>query len=169
MYPILKSLIYLSETIRISGESLGCPPKFDHRVALVHRLPLVATFRLNFKMPFKLIRKEVYESAFSACLASENAARFDKYGRFIQIHQYYTMALKSKLKFTNSRPLECAMYINAKVIFFLGGGGGILNIIVLCNFLKILMGSDKMIHKVFKTHKTLYKQNPLDNFFSFNI
>ena len=37
--------------------------------------------------------------------------------------------------------------------------------VVLCNFLKILMVSDKIIYKAFRTHKTILKQNPFDNFY----
>ena len=46
-------------------------------------------------------------------------------------------------------------------------GGGIPKMLVLCNFLKILMVSDKMLHKAFRTHTTLNKQNPLEKSFIF--
>ena len=54
------------------------------------------------------------------------------------------------------------MYINihGKIL------GGIPEMFVLCRFLKILMVSDKTIHKAFKNHKTLFiiNFNPLDIF-----
>ena len=37
--------------------------------------------------------------------------------------------------------------------------GGISNILVLCNFLKILKVSDKMIHKAFRTHTKPIREN----------
>ena len=42
-------------------------------------------------------------------------------------------------------------------------GGGAINL-VSCKFLKILMVSDKIIHKAFRLHKTLYKQIHLRKF-----
>ena len=36
--------------------------------------------------------------------------------------------------------------------------GGIPKMLVLCNFLKILMFSDKMIHRAFRTHTTHLKR-----------
>ena len=45
----------------------------------------------------------------------------------------------------------------------------ILKMLVLCNFLQILMVSDKTIHKACRTHATLYKQNPLEKFLIFTI
>ena len=36
-------------------------------------------------------------------------------------------------------------------------------------FLKILIVSDKMIHRAFRTHIQLYKQNPLEKIFIFTI
>ena len=45
----------------------------------------------------------------------------------------------------------------------LGGGGGHPENVFCCNFLKILMVSDKTIHKAFIIQK-LYKRNPLENF-----
>ena len=41
------------------------------------------------------------------------------------------------------------MYLYGKIF------GGIPKMLVLCNFLKILMVSDKVIHKAFRTHTTL--------------
>ena len=41
------------------------------------------------------------------------------------------------------------------------------NVIVLCNFLKILMVSGKMIHRAFRTHKTLYPK-PIREIFHFH-
>ena len=41
--------------------------------------------------------------------------------------------------------------------------------LVLCNLLKILMVSDEMIHKAFRTHATLDKRNPLEKFVIFSI
>ena len=41
--------------------------------------------------------------------------------------------------------------------------------LVLCNFLRKLMVSDKKIHRSFRTHTTLDKQNPLENFLIFTI
>ena len=49
-------------------------------------------------------------------------------------------------------------YVHNSMVKFLGG---IPKMLVLCNFLKILMVSDKTIHKAFRTHTTL-KQNPLE-------
>ena len=46
---------------------------------------------------------------------------------------------------------------------------GIPKMLVLCNFFKILMVSDKMIHWAFRTHIPLYKQYPLEEFFIFTI
>ena len=43
------------------------------------------------------------------------------------------------------------MYITSVCIYF----GGSPKILVLCNFLKMLMVSDKTIHKAFRTHATL--------------
>ena len=58
--------------------------------------------------------------------------------------------LKGKFIFNHSWPGEGAIYITMVKIF-----GGILKMLVLCNFLKILMVSDKMIHRVFRTLTTL--------------
>ena len=44
--------------------------------------------------------------------------------------------------------------------------GGIPKNLVLCNFFRILMVSDKMIHRAFRTHTTLFKQNQSEIFFS---
>ena len=41
--------------------------------------------------------------------------------------------------------------------------------LVLCNFLKILMVSDKMIHTSWLFELVLLKQNPLENIFSFTV
>ena len=38
--------------------------------------------------------------------------------------------------------------------------------LVLCNFLKILMVSDKMIQRAFRTHTTLKTKPSTDSFFS---
>ena len=54
----------------------------------------------------------------------------------------------SPLRFINSWPLEGAMYIT--LIF-----GGIPKLLVSCNFLQILMVSDKTIHRAFSTHTSL--------------
>ena len=43
--------------------------------------------------------------------------------------------------------------------------GGIPKMLVLCSFLKILMVSDEMIHRAFRTHK----QNPLEEILIFTI
>ena len=40
--------------------------------------------------------------------------------------------------------------------------------LVLCNFLKILMVSDKTIHRPFRTHTTLYKTKPIRENFNFH-
>ena len=42
--------------------------------------------------------------------------------------------------------------------------GGIQTMLVFCNFLKILMVSDKTIHKAFRSHETL-KTKPIREFF----
>ena len=41
--------------------------------------------------------------------------------------------------------------------------------LVLCNFIRKLMVSDKTIHRAFRTHTTLRKQNPLDKLLIFTI
>ena len=41
--------------------------------------------------------------------------------------------------------------------------------LVLCNFLRKLMVSDKKIHRSFRTRTTSYKQNPSEKFFIFTI
>ena len=46
------------------------------------------------------------------------------------------------------------------MVKFLGGGGG--QTLFFANFLEILMVSDKTVHKAFRIHKTLNKQNPLE-------
>ena len=48
-------------------------------------------------------------------------------------------------------------------------GGGIPTILVLCNFLRKLMVSDKKIHRAFRTHNSISKQNPFEKFFIFTI
>ena len=61
--------------------------------------------------------------------------------------------LKGKLWFNKIWPLEGAMYTHVQLygkIF-----RGIPKMLVLCNFLKIFMVSDKTIHKAFRTHTTL--------------
>ena len=56
------------------------------------------------------------------------------------------------------------MYINLWIKF----SGASPKILVLGNFLKILMVSDKTIHKACRTHKTLYNSvNPLAMIFFF--
>ena len=50
---------------------------------------------------------------------------------------------------------KCELGIDGKIV------GGIPKMLVFCNFLQILMVSDKMIHKAFRIHKTYLKQNPL--------
>ena len=58
------------------------------------------------------------------------------------------------------------MYINLLQIF-LGGGGGMPKMLVLCNFLKILMVSDKTLHRAYRTHKTL-QTKPIREIFHFH-
>ena len=70
--------------------------------------------------------------------------------------------LKCKLRFGNGSPLEGAIYINLYIVKFPGHP----KILVLCNFLKILMDSDKMIHKTYRTHKITTK--PFREIFIFN-
>ena len=45
--------------------------------------------------------------------------------------------------------------------------GGIPKILVLCNFLRELMVSDKKIHRAFRTHTILYILKPISDFFFF--
>ena len=47
--------------------------------------------------------------------------------------------------------------------------GGVLNFFIFCKFLKILMVSDKTIHKAFRIHKTLQTKPIKDFFFSLTI
>ena len=47
--------------------------------------------------------------------------------------------------------------------------GGIPKILVLCNFLRKLMVSGKNIHRAFRTHTTLFKQNPVEKCLIFAI
>ena len=59
------------------------------------------------------------------------------------------------------------MYINLDGNFFFGG---ILKMLVLCNFLRKFMVSGKMIQRAFRTHTSLFiKQNPLEKIFIFTI
>ena len=44
---------------------------------------------------------------------------------------------------------------------------GIPKMLVLCNFLKILMASDKMNHKAYRTHTTLLRKSISKRNFSF--
>ena len=62
--------------------------------------------------------------------------------------------LKGKSRFGNGSPLKGAMY-NFEVMVKLGGGGAFQKILIFHNFLKILMVSDKTIHKAFTIYKTL--------------
>ena len=43
--------------------------------------------------------------------------------------------------------------------------GGIPIMLVLCNFLRKLMVSNKKIHRALRTHTTTYEQYPLEKFF----
>ena len=54
------------------------------------------------------------------------------------------------------------MYI--KLYGKIWGGGASQRGWVLCNFLKILMVSDKTIHVAFRAHTTIFKQSPLEEF-----
>ena len=79
--------------------------------------------------------------------------------------------LKDRLRFSNGWPLKRAMYIiNGKFFFFFlrGGGGGGIPTFFFFIFLKILMVSDKSIHKTLEFIK-LYSQNSLEKFFIFTI
>ena len=51
--------------------------------------------------------------------------------------------------------------------FMVKNFGGIPKMLVLCNFLKILMVSDKMIHRAFRTHTTL-ETKPIREIFHFH-
>ena len=74
--------------------------------------------------------------------------------------------LKCILKCNEIWPLEGAMYITLWYRIF----GGIPKMLVLYNFLRKLMVSDKKIHRAFRTRTCqIYKQNPLENFFIFTI
>ena len=67
----------------------GCPRKFYHRV--MYRAPSSGHISLNFNMPFKLILRR-----FWGCflMSGVRMLHFLKdWWKFIQIHQYYTMAL----------------------------------------------------------------------------
>ena len=59
----------------------------------------------------------------------------------------YRVSFKGNLMFNHLLPLEGAMHIllYGKIV------GGIPKILVLCNFLQILMVSDKIIHMAFRT------------------
>ena len=74
--------------------------------------------------------------------------------------------LKGKLKFNHSWPLEGAMYITLWKNF-----RGHPKNVSFVHFLKILMVSDKTIHKAFRTHTNvqLCKQNPLEKICIFTI
>ena len=54
---------------------------------------------------------------------------------------------------------------DSMVTYFLGEG--IQKMLVVCNFLKILMVSDKMIHRAFSTHTTLLTK-PIREIFHFH-
>ena len=67
----------------------GCPPKFCHRVMYI--APSSGHISLNFNMPFKLILRS-FEVVFWD--SGVRMLHFLKdWWIFIQIHQYYTMAL----------------------------------------------------------------------------
>ena len=56
-------------------------------------------------------------------------------------------------------------YVHNSMVGFSGASRKL----VLCNFLKILMVSGKKIYSSFRTHATLYKQNPLEKVSIFTI
>ena len=109
-------------------------------------------------------------------VGSENAARFKDWWKFIQIHHLQKVQhshsrhqkttsnllrinLKGRLRFNNySWPPKGAMYmyINLQSYMYCKIFRGIPKVLVLCNFLKILMVSDKMIYKAFRTHNILW-------------
>ena len=72
--------------------------------------------------------------------------------------------LKGILKFNEIWPWElCTQLYN------LGGGGGIPKIFSFMQFSQKIDGFWQNIHRAFRTHTTLYKQNPLEKFFLFTI
>ena len=70
--------------------------------------------------------------------------------------------LKGTWRFNKVRPLEGLLYM---VKFY----GGIQKILLLCNFLKILMVSDKTIHKVLELIQLCIKTKPTKEIFHLTI
>ena len=58
-----------------------------------------------------------------------------------------------------------ASYVHNSMVILIGASTKML---VLCNFLKILMVSDKMICRAFRTRATLYKQTPIGELYNFH-
>ena len=90
------------------------------------------------------------------------------YPTYCEIAHLLIISLNGILKLNEVWPLEGATmytctYLYGRIL------GGIPIMLVLCNFLRKLMVSNKKIHRALRTHTTLIEQYPLEKFFIFTI
>ena len=111
---VLEALwIVLSETIKVlrklhKTNIFGMPPTFYHRVMYI--APSSGHILLNVHLPLKLI-KEV-----CSCFLMSGVRMlhlFTDWWKFLQIHQYYTMALKFKLFISKKKDVINDCFENA--------------------------------------------------------